>query len=96
METKTKVFLNKMKRGIEYLVPWIPMVFAGMTVGAAWTGYKQSQRNAKAIRTLRENDMVLADVINHNADCSDKMRKDLDGLMEKAMSITEGKEVPAE
>lgn len=95
MEIKTRVFLNKVKRGVKELVPWIPAVFTGLTFGAAWSGYKQSRRNAKAIKTIQANEQVFAGVINHNADCSDRMRKDLDDLMKKAMDITEGKEPPA-
>lgn len=92
MEIKTKVFLNRVKRAVANALPWVPVVFTGMTVGAAWAGYKQSQRNAKAIGIIKENEKVFVDAFNHNARIQKKMQDDVRDLLDRAMDITEGKE----
>lgn len=73
-------------------------VFTGLTIAAAWLGYKGALANAKEINRLGKCHDGLCDIVTHNANCSrhDRGRiEDLERqnaiLMEKALMATEGK-----
>ena len=77
-----------------------PSMALGGVTGAAIFGYVNSILNTRRICKLERNLTKVRDVVEHNANCSIYDRKRLDHLvdqhnllMEKAMRVTEGKDV---
>ena len=100
-ETRIKIrsAVNKVGRVVR---DWGVPVLLFSTVVAAWDGHVTANRNAKEIKRLTNNENVMADVINHNADCLCKTNdrvSELESknreLLDEALKETEGGEPAA-
>ena len=92
---KVKVKWGKVKTFVHDY--WFPL-FGGMTVGAAWGGYKMGFANAKQINKVSDRLEATVEVVENNARCQqydrnrlEELQRQQNLLMERALKETEGK-----